>query len=157
MLSIQRSCLEQKKVGIYVTVCMLSYFCGIEYDARFACYGADCAYTWFESPNYPQPYTGSWRGYYQLWVPGASYVNVTFPEPFQVEFDRDYLYLGPGFQYPLGLNDGPLTSMQGQRYRLDGYTSPGPIYILGDAVWMYFVTDDQVNVHGWHAVLEAGR
>ncbi|XP_022091554.1 IgGFc-binding protein-like [Acanthaster planci] len=126
-----------------------------EYDARYACYGADCASTWFKSPNYSQPYPNSWKGFYQLWVPGARYINVTFPEAFQVETGRDYLYLGPGFQYPLGLNQGPLSTLQGVIYRLDGYTSPGPVYIEGDAVWMYFVTDDQVNAHGWHAMLEA--
>ncbi len=126
------------------------------YDERSICFGADCSTGMLNSPGYPNNYPSSFKGFYVIWVPQARYINITFPGSFAIQKNRDALYVGPGFQYPLSLSTGPVASQPGVVYQLDGYQSPGPIYILGDAAWLYFLTDDTISVNGWHAAWEAG-
>ena len=133
------------------------YFFHTVYDERTICFGADCSTGSLKSPEYPNRYPSPFNGFYVIWVPEAQYINITFPAPFEIEDSRDFLYIGPGFGYPLGLNDGPVSSDPGQVYKLDGYRSPGPIFIEGDAVWMYFQTDNVFSVSGWHAEWAAGK
>ncbi|XP_033646303.1 IgGFc-binding protein-like isoform X2 [Asterias rubens] len=146
----------------YVCQCNIDGTMGLDcdipavYNERSICFGAECSTGLWNSPGYPNNYPNSFKGFYVIWVPQARYINITFSESFSIEKDRDALYVGPGFQYPLSLNTGPVSSQPGVVYQLDGYSSPGPVYILGDAAWLYFFTDDTTSVNGWQAAWEAG-
>ena len=142
--------------GIFVCKHHFSCFTSV-YNERSICFGAECSTGLWNSPGYPNNYPNSFKGFYVIWVPQARYINITFSESFSIEKDRDALYVGPGFQYPLSLNTGPVSSQPGVVYQLDGYSSPGPVYILGDAAWLYFFTDDTTSVNGWQAAWEAGK
>ena len=129
-------------------------------------YGNDEQAGTVSSPNYPNLYPPSHTSYYQIWIPGAKYITVTFDAfVFQVEHyvepSGDFLLLGHGFEYLAVLNDAqanPPSTEINIVYKLDGFTVPmGSTVIVGDAMWLYFRTDATTQYRGWRLSWLAGR
>ncbi len=70
---------------------------------------------------------------------------------------KDALYVGPGIEYPAAVQNGFPSTEINTFYKLAGYDVPGPVVIQGDAVWLYFKTDESQALSGWSLSWQAGR
>ena len=130
---------------------IISYFCVYCFsDNAFidTCYGSNCQTGFFQSPNYPNMYASSQNRLYLIYIPGATQIQFSFDTPFQVELNRDELYVGRGlsFNYPADLN---ALSNPPDKYFFEGSQTPQPFTILGDTAWIYFMADRTIAQAGF--------
>ena len=130
---------------------IISYFCVDCFsDNAFinTCYGSNCRTGFFQSPNYPNMYSNSQNRLYLIYIPGATQIQFSFSSPFQVELNRDELYVGRGltFNYPLDLNE---SSNPPEKYFFEGSQTPQPFTIFGDSAWIYFRADRDMTQAGF--------
>ena len=93
-------------------------------------------------------YGSSQNRLYLIYIPDATQIQFSFSSPFQVEFDRDELYVGRGltFNFPADLNE---LSNPPEKYFFEGSQIPQPFTILGDTAWIYFRADRDVAQAGF--------
>ncbi|XP_071950627.1 IgGFc-binding protein-like [Antedon mediterranea] len=111
------------------------------------CIGAGCMTGCFESPNYPDSYNRSYDVLYLVSYEGANNLYFRFEPLFEVEEDRDALFVGPGLEPPSldDLNQGVTYPDQ----LFDGYSAPNDFVIDGDSAWFLFSADRFYEPRGW--------
>ncbi|XP_072051694.1 uncharacterized protein [Amphiura filiformis] len=154
----------------YVCVCSdafeMGYDCSVDVDNRYItqCYGSACKRSiddlgrpsnYFESLNYPQVYTDRLRALYLLYLPGVAEICFTFDQTaFGIENDKDELYVGPGLEFDYE-RDIQSTNSPDEVYFFEdrtvpaGRTVPNDFCIPSDTVWMFFLTDKNIELPGW--------
>ncbi|XP_072051695.1 uncharacterized protein [Amphiura filiformis] len=166
-----RTCLNRNVLNepSYVCVCsdafQQGHDCSVATDNRYitTCYGSACKRSidelgrpsnYFESLNYPQVYIDRLRALYLLYLPGVAEICFTFDQSaFGIENDKDELYVGPGLEFDFG-DLAAANSPDGIYFFEDrtvpaGRTAPNDFCIPSDTVWMYFLTDKNIQGPGW--------
>ncbi|XP_038068270.1 uncharacterized protein LOC119737763 isoform X5 [Patiria miniata] len=146
-------CFTRNSAEGYVCECNLpfrdNYNCATGPDNQevFTCYGPTCTSGLFQSLNYPQAYPNRYRALYLLYIPGANGISFTFDEVFGIETDKDELYVGRG----LSVDFSALNSIDTADVRFfEGFATPDGFTIDNtDAVWMYFITDKNLEFSGF--------
>ena len=108
-----------------------------------------CTTQSFSSPNYPNPYPDRYEKLYQLYVPSATSITLTFQELFSVEANKDELYIGTGLGFDPLRGFGNFVTIPGQQYFFEGTEAPNPITLNTDTIWIYFLTDKNNMREGW--------
>ncbi|KAJ8021267.1 Hyalin [Holothuria leucospilota] len=111
----------------------------IPYDELFTCYGRECTSSTFTTPNFPSPYPTNYRALFLIFVPGGEEITFQLGFPYDIG-PGDFLYLGRGLDFTEA--DLLRPSISGEFYAFG--TDDGtfrPFTLLGDAFWMYFVSD----------------
>ncbi|XP_077980266.1 uncharacterized protein LOC144435553 [Glandiceps talaboti] len=120
------------------------------------CFGDSCRTGEFTSPNFGdgRKYNNRHRQTYLLYIPGATEIAFTFDQTvFQIEVDKDELYLGPGLAYNVPMRfmdqDDPL------QYVFEGLSAPTGTYVIpGDTAYLVFDTDKTIELEGWKVTWE---
>lgn len=126
-------------------------------DSFITCYGNDCRTGTFQSVNYPDNYVDRWMAAYLLFIPGATRIEFTFTGSagFGVETHKDELYVGTGLTFSLNDFTGADILETDRTIRFfDNSTLKGNVYPPGfsletDSVWLYFLTDKNLEFSGW--------
>ncbi|XP_071840115.1 uncharacterized protein [Apostichopus japonicus] len=111
----------------------------IPYTELFTCYGRQCTSASFSTPNFPSAYPTNYRAVYLIFVPGGEEITFQLGFPYDIG-PGDFLYVGRGLDFTG--TDLLRPSISGEFYRFG--TGDGtfvPFTLLGDAFWMYFVSD----------------
>lgn len=115
------------------------FFFSTAYDELFTCYGRECTSSTFTTPNFPSPYPTNYRALFLIFVPGGEEITFQLGFPYDIG-PGDFLYLGRGLDFTEA--DLLRPSISGEFYAFG--TDDGtfrPFTLLGDAFWMYFVSD----------------
>ncbi|XP_072049558.1 uncharacterized protein [Amphiura filiformis] len=167
-----KTCLNRNVTGEpdYVCVCtdrfQMGFDCNVNNDNRFlnSCYGATCVdrvdrfgnpFNYFESPGYPGLYPNRLRALYLLYIPGVTEICLDFDQTaFDVENNKDELYVGPGLQFDFKDLGGrsytpPEIYFFENKNITNGGRTPQNFCIPSDTIWMYFLTDYGIMLNGW--------
>ncbi|XP_072051852.1 hyalin-like [Amphiura filiformis] len=151
-------CYTRSRLGETNFVCectqpfFMGYTCTVPSGNQFleTCYGTNCRSGYFESPNYPNLYDDRDTRLYLLYIPGLpedAQIQFSFDSPFHIETGKDALYVGRGLQFNFNQindrNDPP------EKYFFEGNQRPGPFSMQTDAVWLYFLTDKNIEQVGF--------
>ena len=116
-----------------------------------------CTTNSFQSPNYPNTYNFRYNTFYQLYIPSATSITLTFDNFFQVEeSDKDDLYIGTGLALPddiFSFNG----STDGFPRKFAGMMAPLPQTLDSDTIWILFATDKNIEFGGWRVTWTAGK
>ncbi|XP_038069618.1 uncharacterized protein LOC119738747 isoform X6 [Patiria miniata] len=149
------NCFTRTSAEGYVCECNMpnqaGYNCEVQTENQevFTCYGSQCSSGSFISLNYPNNYPNRYRAQYLLYVPGASGFTFTFDTAFQIETDKDELYIGRGLTPPISEFNGVNTTVDGVFF-FEGYNAPNPVTVTNtDTIWMYFLSDKNLPYIGF--------
>ena len=124
------------------------------------CYGSRCRAPsspgYFESPNYPNLYTGNYRGLYLLYIPGAAEIRFSVYSPLEVLGE---LYVGSGLS--VDFNQLQQRSIPPDLYYVFGTIGPNPFTLSTDRAFVYFRTGPGSVGRGfrlrWDVVRDVGK
>nr|XP_006813493.1 PREDICTED: fibropellin-1-like [Saccoglossus kowalevskii] len=117
-------------------------------NAKETCFGIECSSGYFTSPNYPNNYFQRHRTLYLLYIPGCTSIKFWFStDIFEIEVQKDELYIGPGLTHNQPLMFENMTDPL--QYVYEGFEAPSPITIPGDAVYILWLTDKTIEHRGW--------